>query len=121
MAGRAMSSLFLFGDVRENFPALSEPFVRASGGRRAKVTVLMLPGSKSCEARYRDALLESSAGRVTSIYPPQSLVLDRSQPRTLSRSTGILMAGGNPAMYQRSYGTTTVSRLIRELYDSGVP
>ncbi len=118
---RPMSSVFLYGDVGENFANLSEPFVRASGGRHAEIALLMMPQSQAYEARYRDALLASGAGQVTPIYPPRTLLLKKDQLRTLGRSTGILMAGGNTSVYRRTYGTRVVSRLIRELYVSGVP
>ena len=116
-----MSSVFLYGDVAENFAALSKPFVTASGGRRAEIALLMMPRSQAYVARYRDALRASGAGQVTPIYPPETLLLKRDQLRTIERSTGILMAGGNTPVYLRAYGTRTVSRLIRELYTSGVP
>lgn len=116
-----MSSVFLYGDVAENFDALSIPFVRASGGQRAEIALLMLPRSREFEARYRDALFGSGAGQVVPIYPSRKLTLDKEQLRALRRSTGILMAGGPPTMYQRAYGGRVVAQMIRGLHHSGVP
>lgn len=116
-----MSSVFLYGDVGENFATLSEPFVRTSGGRQARIALLMLPHSEKYEPRYRQAWLKAGAGQVTPIYPPASLGLTKDQLRTLKQATGIFMSGGTTALYQRAYGSRVVSSLIRELHDSGVP
>lgn len=116
-----MSSVFLYGDVGENFATLSKPFVRASGGRRAKIALLMLPHSEKFAPIYRRAWLKAGAGHVTPIYPPPSLILTRDQLRTVEQSTGIFMSGGSTTIYQRIYASNVVSRLIRELCISGVP
>jgi cyanophycinase len=107
--------------VKSNFAALSEPFVRASGGKRSKIALLMLPRSQRFEATYRDAWLKAGAGEVTAICPPVSLVLETEQLRTLKQSTGFFMAGGSTSLYQKIYGTKNVSRLVRELHAAGVP
>lgn len=116
-----MTSVFLFGDVAENFDTLSEAFVRASGGRRARIALLMLPRSEKYAPRYRRAWLKAGAAQVTPIYPPSNLRLTDVQLQTLKGSTGIFMSGGRTALYQRIYGSRTVSSLIGELYESGVP
>ena len=116
-----MSLVFLYGDVGENFAALSEPFVRASGGQRARIALLMLPHSEKFAPIYRRAWLKAGAGQVTPILPPTSLTLTRDQLGTIEQSTGIFMSGGSTTTYQRIYGSKVVSRLIRELYISGVP
>lgn len=116
-----MPSVFLYGNVRENFGTLSQPFVRASGGRRARIALLMLPHSEKFAPIYRRAWLKAGAGQITPIYPPTSLALTRDQLRTLKQSTGIFMSGGRTALCQRIYGSKVVSRLIRELHESGVP
>jgi len=115
------SDVFLYGDVGANFTALSEPFVRACGGKHSKISLLMLPRSQRYAATYRDAWRKAGAGEVTAICPPRSMVLTTEQLRTLRESTGIFMAGGPTSLYQRAYGTKIVSRVIRKLYDSGVP
>lgn len=115
------SAVFLFGDVTENFAALSEPFVQACGGKRSRIALLMLPRSQRYEATYRDAWLEAGAGQVASIHPAASLALESGQLRTLRRSTGLFMCGGDALLYQRIYGKQAVSRLIRQLYAAGVP
>ena len=121
MRAGPMSSAFLYGDVRESFGSLSEPFVRASGGQRARIALLMLPHSEKFAPIYRRAWLKAGAGQVTPIYPPTSLTLTRDQLRTIEQSTGIFMSGGSTATYQRIYGSKVVSRLIRELYIAGAP
>ncbi len=121
MTARLMSSVFLYGNVTENFGTLSEPFVRASGGQHARIALLMLPHSEKFAPRYRRAWLKAGAVEVTPIYPPTDLSLTRGQVRTLKQSTGIFMSGGRTALYQRIYGPKVVSRLIRELHESGAP
>ena len=115
------SDLFLYGDVRANFASVSEPFVKACGGKRSKIALLMLPRSRRFEGPYRDAWRKAGAGEVTAICPPRSLALKTEHIRTLNQSTGVFMSGGPTALYQRIYGTRIVSRAIRNLYDSGVP
>lgn len=118
---RLMSPVFLYGDVRENFNTVSKPFVRASGGQRARIALLMLPRSEKYATRYREAWLKAGAGEVAPIYPPTNLTLTRDQLRTLKQSTGVFMSGGRTSLYQRAYGSKGVSSLLRELHDSGVP
>jgi len=81
----------------------------------------MLPRSHRYEARYREAWLEEGAGEVSAIYPPANLILESNQLRELRESTGLFMAGGNTSLYQKIYGRKSVSRLIKELHDAGVP
>lgn len=115
------SPIFLYGNVSNNFRRLSAPFVRACGGRSAKIALLMLPHSEEYVPRYRQTWLRAGAGEVTPIFPPASLVVQEEQLRTLRRSTGVFMSGGPTELYQRSYGTRAVARTIRGLHDSGVP
>ena len=116
-----MSTVFLYGDVNENFAMLSKPFVNACGGKRSRIALLMLPRSQHHETRYREAWLEAGAGEITAICPPMSMNLRSEQLSTLRQSTGIFMAGGETKLYQRIYGTNSVSRLIGELHAAGIP
>jgi len=118
---RPTSAVFLYGDVSANFATVSEPFVKASGGKESRIVLLMLPHSQQYEARYRKAWRSAGAGEVVSILPSDHLSLERDQVRSLKRSTGLFMSGGDTALYQRIYGTKSVARLIRELHASGVP
>ena len=115
------SAVFLYGDVRENFAAVSEPFVEASGGKHSKIALLMLPRSQRYAKAYVDAWRQAGGGEVTAICPPGGLVLNTEQLQAIEQSTGIFMSGGPTSLYQRIYGTGVVYRAIRKLYDSGVP
>ncbi len=116
-----MRSIFLYGDVSDNFPSLSEPFIRASGGRKARIALMMLPNSYNYEARYREPWLKTGVYEVRPIYPSPRLTLSTEQLRTIKESTGIFMSGGNISLYQRIYGTRAVSLIINNLYRSGIP
>lgn len=115
------SVVFLYSSVGANFAALSAPFVAACGGTRARIALLLLPNSARYEARYREAWRTAGAGEIDAIYPPENLVLENEQLRTLQRSTGIFMSGGDTSLYRTVYGRSGVARAIRERHAAGRP
>jgi len=115
-----MSVLYLYSGM----PALenhSRPFVRACGGKDARIGLLMIPDFRQHEEKCRQVLVAAGAGEIDTIVPPANLVLEDEQLRTLKRFTGLFMAGGAASQYQRIYGTKRVARLIREMHATGTP
>jgi cyanophycinase len=119
-----MGRLFLFGDVADNFEAVSTAFVEAAGGRSARIALLLAGGPdwERYVPRYRDPWMRLGAAEVIPIAPlGEDLRLDVSQIAQLERCSGVFIGGGDTRRYHKIYALSELGAIIRELYRSGIP
>lgn len=48
-----MERIFLYGDIADNFEAVSVPFVEAAGGPKARIALLLMGGPGLGEVRFQ--------------------------------------------------------------------
>jgi cyanophycinase len=119
-----MRRLFLYSNIANNFESNSSSFVRAAGGRSAKVALLLMGGSdwKKYVARYRDPWMRLGAGEVVPIVPVgDTTELDTGALACLRECSGIFMGGGDTRKYHAIYVLSEAGAIIRERYRSGIP
>jgi len=116
--------LFLYGDLADNFKAVSAPFVEAAGGPRARIA-LLLAGGKDWEQyvpRYRDPWMRLGAREVIPIAPVgDSTELSAEALSRLRRCSGIFVGGGDTRRYHKIYTAPEVRETVQELCRSGPP
>ena len=115
-----MSVLYLFSGT-PSLESHGRRFVAASGGRQARIALLMVPDFEPHEKQCREALRRAGASQIETVAPGANLRLTGPQLETLGNATGLFMAGGPASTYQRIYAKRPVARLIRERYAAGVP
>jgi cyanophycinase len=115
--------LYLLGGNRA-FDVTADEFVPASGGRGARIA-LLLQGGRDWQkhvpeytrpwtargVRHCDVIAPDAAGRLN---------LDVVVPQ-LENATGIFIGGGDTATYQRLYVGDPVRAILRKRYARGVP
>jgi len=119
-----MKRVFLYGDVADNFEFTSTPFVEASGGRSAKIALLLAGGSDWVRyvPRYRDPWIRLGVAKVVPIVPVgDSTELSAEAVSYLQYCSGIFIGGGDTRRYHEIYVCTEVRAIIQELYQLGIP
>lgn len=119
-----MKSVFLYGDVSNNFEDVSIPFIQASGGSSARIALLLQGGPEweKYVPRYRDPWMRIGAEEVIPIAPTEdSSELDAEASDLLKQCTGIFIAGGDTRIYRNTYANERIGTLIKTLHESGVP
>lgn len=118
-----MKSIFLFGDVSDNFESNSAPFIESSGGSSARIALLLTGGSnwERYVPRYRDPWMRLGAEEVIPIVPVgDSTTLDEEAVRLMKRCSGIFIGGGDTRRYHKIYANRRIGAIIRTLYESGI-
>ncbi|MBM3127249.1 MAG: hypothetical protein FJ009_01275 [Chloroflexi bacterium] len=115
--------LFLLGGSAA-FDVAAEEFVPASGGRNARIA-LLLQGGRNWQTyvpEYARAWQARGASRYDVIVPDHAGKFDVDQvAATLERATGIFIGGGHAPTYQRLYATEPLRARLRERYARGIP
>lgn len=115
--------LFLLGGSAA-FDVAAEEFVPASGGRSARIA-LLLQGGRDWQTYVPDyvrAWKARGASRYDVIAPDDAGRLNVDDVAAkLASATGIFIGGGRTATYRRLYATEPVRAILRERYARGVP
>jgi len=117
-----MRQLFLYGNVADNFQAVSAPFVAAAGGPQARIA-LLFPGVGDPNRflpMYRDPWIALGASEVLLVVPTDGQ-LGPEALSALRTCTGIFMCGGPTPIYRQVYATGEAREIIRERHQAGVP
>ncbi|OQX71922.1 MAG: hypothetical protein B6D62_00895, partial [Candidatus Cloacimonas sp. 4484_275] len=119
-----MRKLYLFGDLAENFETLVNPFVKQSGGEKAKI-VLLIAGGKDWEKHiyiYTTPMRKNGVNNISVIVPEKDgSTISEDNLRKLKDSTGIFVGGGNTAIYQKIYCNSKIANLIKDKYKNDIP
>ncbi len=115
--------LFLLGGSAA-FDATANEFVPASGGRDARIA-LLLQGGRDWE-KYVPEYTRPWSARGVSRY---DVIVPDAQGRLnlddvvakLESATGIFIGGGNTAIYRRVYVSDPVRAILRKRYARGIP
>jgi len=119
-----MKQIFLYGDLADNFEAVSVLFIEAVEGPSARIASLLAGGPdwEQYVPRYRAPWKRLGAVEIVPIAPiGDDLKLDSSQIAQLRRCSGLFIGGGDTRRYHEIYARAEVGGIIRELYRSGVP
>jgi cyanophycinase len=120
---KARAKLFLLGGSAA-MPFCVDEFVRAAGGGRGRVA-LLLQGGPNMERYipgYVDPLLEAGLGNWELVAPGADGRLDlRAALRAIHAATAVLIGGGSTPAYHRLYVDGPVSGLLRERVLAGLP
>ena len=119
-----MRRIFLYGDIADNFEAVSAPFVQAAGGHSARIALLLAGGPdwEDYVPRYRDPWMRLGAAEVVPIVPVgDPAELSAEALSRLRRCSGIFIGGGDTRRYHEIYTRTGVREVIQELYQAGIP
>jgi len=119
-----MGIIFLYGDLSDNFETTAAPFVKAAGGRSARIALLLVDGTgwERYMRKYRDPLLHLGAAAVTPIISPETGgTIDDEAISALMNCSGVFMGGGNTGKYHRAYVASKVGNIILSLHCSGIP
>jgi len=119
-----LRSLFIYGDIGENFDQTSVPFIQASGGIDSKICVLGL-GGPSWEAYFhrvfRERWIRLGVQNVISITPNANLEFDSDVYEELDSCTGLLICGGDTRKYyQACVINSRMNHSINAMYRKGV-
>jgi cyanophycinase-like exopeptidase len=121
---RIMRKLYLFGDLAENFEILVNPFIRQSGGEKAKI-VLLIAGGKDWEKyieNYTIPMKNNGANNISVIVPEKDgSTISENNLRKLKESTGIFIGGGNTANYQNIYCNKKIADILNVKYKNKIP
>ena len=119
-----MRKLYLFGDLAENFEILVNPFIKQSGGEKAKI-VLLLAGGKDWEKYvniYTTPMRNNGANNISVIVPEKNgSTVSEDNLRKLKDSTGIFVGGGNTANYQKIYCNSKIANILKDKYKNKIP
>lgn len=114
-----MRSIFLYGDVGDNFCENIKPFLNSCNPNGDIALLMMNKESKKYEELYGIPITKN--GRTyKAIYPIQGEVC-REDLENIYNASGILMAGGFPKVYSDIYTLGTTGELIRKKYYSDIP
>jgi cyanophycinase len=115
--------LFLLGGSPA-FDAVGEDFVRAAGGNRARICLLMQDkrGWEKHSDTYLQPLQRQGVVRFDPVFPDESGKLDEETALAkLHDAAGILIGGGDTLTYHRLYTTGRIRDRILERYRMGTP
>ena len=121
--GEKMTSrhLFLFGGSPPFVDFTGEKFANLSLNEKGKVAILFLEreGWKEYMPKYT-ANLEAH-GVNDFIYIPLASIYDQSLLSQLASCTGVIIGGGDTALYRDFIVDTAIGNVIKEMYEKGVP
>ncbi|MBN2834392.1 MAG: Type 1 glutamine amidotransferase-like domain-containing protein [Candidatus Delongbacteria bacterium] len=116
--------LYLYGGLTDNFKTTLEPFVVSSGGKDAKIVVL-LQGSEGWEKYidgYKKPIETYGVKNISFIVPEKnSLKISDENLERIKESTGIFIGGGNTSLYIDIYCYEKVGTIIKDKYYDGCP
>lgn len=115
--------LFLLGGSAA-FDVTAEEFIPASGGRAARIALLVQGGRdwQKYVLDYTRPWKARGASRYDVIVPDDAGRLNVDDVAAkLASATGIFIGGGHTATYRRLYATEPVRGMLRERYARGVP
>jgi len=118
-----MERIFLYGDIADNFEAVSVPFVEAAGGPKARIALLLMGGPdwEKYVSRYCDPWKRLGVARVIPIVPLKESALSAEALSRLRSCTGIFIGGGDTRKYHEIYTAPQVKTIIQNLFRSGIP
>jgi cyanophycinase len=115
--------LFLIGGSAA-FDVVAEAFVPVSGGRDARIA-LLLQGGQGWEKyvpEYTQPWVRRGVSRYHAIVPDENGALDVDAACIgLREATGIFIGGGHTPTYHRLYATEPIRSVIREQHGQGIP
>ncbi|MCI0476149.1 MAG: Type 1 glutamine amidotransferase-like domain-containing protein [Anaerolineales bacterium] len=115
--------LFLLGGSAA-FDVAANEFVPASGGRNARIALLLQGGRdwQKYVPEYTRAWKSRGVSRYDVIVPDDAGRLNSDDVAAkLANATGIFIGGGHTATYRRLYATEPVRAVLRERYARGIP
>ncbi|MGE7823711.1 DUF120 domain-containing protein [Paenibacillus sp. NPDC093718] len=120
-----LRSLFIYGDIGENFDATSLPFIKRSGGIDARIAVLGL-GGPSWEPYFnrvfRERWIRLGAQHIFSITPDENMEVEQNVYEDLFKCSGLLICGGDTRKYYKAYvSNAKMNNAINTLYRKGIP
>lgn len=120
-----MRRLFFYGGRADNFITTSEPFIRAAGGRTARIAMLFPGGGEGWDrnlAWYCDPWRELGVGEIIPVHPADGAdELTDADLTQIRSATGIFMCGGDTRLYHRVYAHGKAKAALKAAYEAGVP
>jgi cyanophycinase len=120
-----LKSVFLYGDIGENFDSTSIPFIQSAGGSNARIAVLGMGGptwESYFNRVFRDRWLRFGVQEVISITPNDNMALNEEVASQLQKYSGLLICGGDTRIYHTVYSNNpTIKDAILSLYQKGIP
>lgn len=120
-----LRSLYIYGDIGDNFEKTSLPFIQESGGFNSRIVVLGL-GGPTWEGYFnrvfRDRWLRLGVRNVIPITPNANLEFDANVYEELINCTGLLICGGDTRKYYKAcVSNSKMKQAINNLYERGIP
>jgi cyanophycinase len=115
-------TIFLYGDIGDNFNLTSIPFIEAAGGENAKIAVLGLGGDQwesYFNRVYKERWESLGVKKVISIIPNNEMKIEKEKLEQINECSGLLICGGDTREYQKVYASSSVAKFIREFYFKG--
>lgn len=120
-----MRSLYIYGDIGDNFDETSVTFIQKSGGINSKIVVLGLGGSTwegYFNRVFRDRWARLGVRNVTSIIPDVNYEFETNSYEELISCTGLLICGGDTRKYYNAcVSNIKMKHVINSLYEKGIP
>jgi cyanophycinase len=115
--------LFLLGGSLA-YEAVADEFVAASGGRNARIAILVqnATGWEKHRAEIISPWIERGMTDYAPILPDENGILDsEAASAELRNATGIFIGGGHTPTYHRLFATEPLGSVICKRYQDGIP